>query len=237
MTMVFKINKKKTVYIAIIFLALFYIGQNFRNEREMETKDLLLIDNLSHLSQNFEKELNELCEDYGYNLVVERDADVKYFKNLEGTYSLIILRLHSTNQNNVTWIFTNEPYKPNKYILEQLAGEVHSASVEYNSGVYYVISSYYIQHYLPSKINTDCVILMGCDGLITDDMADSWIKAGSSYYVGWDGNIPINKTDIYTKEIVENYLREGLEKGLVQNLKTNNYQVNESSLRLYYNKK
>ena len=196
--MVFFINRKKSVIIIIVVVILLTNYKqliNFPPSNEEKERVILLVDNLSEINDDFRTDLEALCSENNYELVVKNDADVNFFKKFNGTFSLIILRLHSTNQNNITWLFTNEEYQANKYILEQLAGEIHSARVDYSSRVCFVLSSYYIRHYLTEKIKADCVILMGCNGLDRDDMAKAWIDAGALSYVGWKGDVSINKTD------------------------------------------
>lgn len=79
--------------------------------------------------------------------------------------------------------------------MKQLDGEIHSARVDDSQERVYVVSSYFIKHFLSERIETECVILMGCNGLDSKDMGEAWIEAGASSYVGWIGSIRIEETD------------------------------------------
>ena len=133
----------------------------------------------------------------------------------------------------MTWIFTGELYTPRKYILEQMAFEVHSARANNMSGSYFVISSYFIEHFLSNRIESDCVILMGCNGLSNSDMGEAWIKAGSNSFVSWSGDISLQETDYYTLRLVENYFRNGFEDGLAKVLPSTDYRSGDSWLSIY----
>lgn len=204
--------------ITIISLVLitFLEQRNNINYKNIEnSKEILLIDNLSHISGSFEKNLINECVKNNYSLIVKKDAGVNYFKKLSGNYALIILRMHSTSKYNTTWLFTTEEYKPNKYYLEQIAGEIHGAKVDYNTGTYFVLNSYYITHYIKQNIKTDCVVLMGCSGLKSQDMAQAWTDVGAVSFAGWRGDISLNMTDAYTKDLIKSYFQYGLKEGIL----------------------
>ena len=130
-------------------------------------------------------------------------------------------------------MFTSEEYKPNSYYLEQLAGEISGARVDYLSDTYFVLSSDYFKHYLIGNIKADCVILMGCNGLVSEDMAQAWIDAGASSYVGWCGDISINMTDVYTKDLVQSYIKKGLKQGILDHLPSKELKEEDPAFVVY----
>lgn len=228
-------NKKYLMFLIIAIFIVFLLNRSHipENIDDPPNRDVLLVDGLTAIDDEFKNIVERMCLENGYNLIIVEDVTVQFFKELEGDYFLIILRLHSTHQSNSTWIFTNEVYKPNKYILEQLAGEVHSARTSYGSETYFVISNYYIEHYLTDSITADSVILMGCNGLEKEDMANAWIKAGSKTYLGWTGDIGLSETDYYTQKILEIYFHEGEVSDIVQKLPSSDFETIESSLLIY----
>jgi len=217
----------------VIIFVLAFTSFRLYPDKEDDVKSILLIDNLYNIDDSFQSQLESLCNESGVELYVHQDADVSYLMKLKGSYSLIILRLHSTCQYNVTWAFTCEKYNPDKYVIEQLAGEIHSARVTYQSDYLFVVSSYFIMQHLPDRIDSDCVILMGCNSYDISDMAQAWIKAGASHYVGWNGDISLTDTDEITLMLVENYLKDGVILGVVNVLPSNDFSSGDSWLRVY----
>ena len=216
-----RLNKFYAVpfYIVFFFILVFggglYFSGVFDDVSTQCAEKILLVDSLNGLDDGFGEALSVICGSYGMGLETLQSPSVVSFREIEGDYSLVILRVHSTCKNNVTWIFTSEPYVPDRYILEQLAGEVHSAYVDYNSERVFVVGSYYIEHYLRDRISADCVILMGCNGAQSQDMGVSWVLAGSSYFVGWSGDVELSETDGVTLELIDAYLKRGVEEGLL----------------------
>ena len=225
----------RTAYLLLfaIILVITYTFIRSPPEKEDNTKSILLVDNLYKVDDSFQSQIETICNESGVELYVHQDANVSYLMKLKGTYSLIILRLHSTCQYNVTWAFTSEEYNPNKYVIEQLAGEIHSARVNYQSDNLFVVSSYFILQHLPNNIESDCVILMGCNSFDISDMAKAWIRAGASYYVGWNGDVSLTDTDELTLMLVERYLEDGVILGIVDVLPSNDFTSGDSWLRVY----
>jgi len=228
-------NLKKSVYFKLILILLLVslVTKNSITKVNPNSNGVLLVDSLDFGDQ-FQDELQDICEMNNEVLEIkDTNVTVKYLKEISGQYSLIILRLHSTCQRNVTWMFTGELYTPSKYILEQLAFEVHSAKANNMSDSYFVVSSYFIEHYLSNKIKSECVILMGCNGLTKTDMGKAWVKAGANSFVSWSGDISLQETDYYTLRLVENYFRNGFDEGLANVLPSTDYKSGDSWLSIH----
>ena len=231
-------NIKNSTYfkLASILFLVTLVTKSSIPKVEPNSNGVLLIDSLS-LGDQFRTELQKICDKNNKVLEIkDNNVTVNSFKEISGHYSLIILRLHSTCQRNVTWMFTGEQYFPRKYILEQLAFEVHSAKANNMSDSLFVVSSYYIEHYLSNKIESECVILMGCNGLTNSDMGEAWIKAGANSFVSWNGEISLQETDYYTLKLIDTYFRNGFDEGLVNVLPSPDYKSGDSWLSIHLRK-
>ena len=228
-----RVFKNTNLKLVTIFILVTLFTKGSIKNIEPYPNGVLLIDAL-YSGDYFKDELQKICEKNNQVLEIkDENVTVNYFSEISGNYSLVILRLHSTCQRNLTWMFTGEPYSPTKYVLEQLAFEVHSAKPDNTSTNYFVVSSYFIEHYLSGKITSDCVILMGCNGLITTDMGNAWIKAGSNSYISWNGDISLQDTDRYTLKLVDSYFRNGFKEGLVNVLPSIEYKAGNSWLLIH----
>ena len=124
----FKKNSKYFILVIILILLTFTSKISTKKE-EYASKGVLLIDTLGP-SEFFQNELKNICEKNNEFLEIkENNITVDYFKEISGDYSLIILRLHSTCQSNVTWMFTGEQYSPSKYISASISDSLSASKV------------------------------------------------------------------------------------------------------------
>jgi len=186
----------RSLFIVILICGSLFFTSNNVTKYTNSTVKVLLIDTLSHLNDDFYLNLQKLCNEQNITLdtVSADNFDVEYFKKNEGSYMFVFLRVHSTNQYNRTWIFTGEEYEKNKYLLEQLADEVHRAKPNDYEEYYFVISSDY---FVSKKIKLDSVffVLMGCNGQDTNDMANAFISLGAKCVIGWEGQVALSYSD------------------------------------------
>lgn len=88
--------------------------------------------------------------------------------------------------------------------------------------VYYSPESGELPHFglLPEFVEQDlagefegapAVILMGCDGLRSQRMAEAFIDRGAGAFVSWDQPVSAGHTDTATEELLRLYLSDGLE--------------------------
>lgn len=95
----------------------------------------VIIDQLSEEFPNsfFYQEATEYLENAGYqvDVVTTKDVTVDFYKNLpEKNYKMVIVRTHGadSHQGDNVVLFTGERYQEDKYIQEQLFGQVTKAS-------------------------------------------------------------------------------------------------------------
>ncbi len=115
-------KKKITALLGIMFLVL--IAQR----PEPTTFSAVILDPLS--SENDEPhQLYDLLMDADYEVSYYQSHDVKVstFSLIPPNTDLLILRVHSSIENQKIWVFSAEPYTKYKYQVEQLIDHLHRA--------------------------------------------------------------------------------------------------------------
>ena len=159
-------------------------------------KTVIIIDPLSDES-GFRTQSSKLLNDAGYNVTYfsGEDVTIEFLKNIPSQCDLYIFRVHSTCINNRTWVFTGEKYRAGSYPLLQLADLIHKAKPSLGSSYYFAVSPEFIQQYNRDSFKDGTILMMGCEGLDTDDLAEAFCLEGAAIYVSWDGNVCLQHTD------------------------------------------
>jgi len=187
------------------------------NSNQESVPKAAIVDQLSisQPNQAFVEESTALLNEAGF--VVDyykgKSVTVKFYKNLPThDYSLIILRVHSAAYNperRVLDFFTSEPYSESKYVSEQLKDRVRAcAFAPYEEGdpVYFGITHKFVSSSMKDEFNNTMVIMMGCDGLKYDDMAEAFVEKGAEVYIGWSGLVTSSHTDQVTIDLLQRFL-------------------------------
>jgi hypothetical protein len=173
-----------------------------------------MVDQLSGTTPNpsFSETATRLLVGYGYTVDYYGPGEVTvgFFRNLPSKgYGLVIIRAHSTGYGPVPGqevsIFTSEVYTPTRYVYEQLTYQVARASLgsleEAALGVgplYFSITPLFVRNSMRGEFPGSIVIMMGCTGLITSEMAEAFVAKGAKVYVSWDGTVTADRTDTAT---------------------------------------
>lgn len=184
-------NRKPLIIAAIILTTLLvYQGAN------QNQKTAIIIDPINEESR-FKTRSTNLLTDNGYKVtyISGEDVTVRLLKNLPKDHDIYIFRVHSTCINNRTWIFSGEKYQTESHSLMQLADLVHKARPSLTSAYYFAVSPELIQQYNKDSFTSSLILMMGCKGLTTNDMANAFCLEGASTYVSWDGNVCLDHTD------------------------------------------
>lgn len=104
----------------------------FYDEPQLTTQKAVIIDSLYDDVPNkyFHEQAKKYLEDAGYtvDLYITENATVNFFKKLPSmNYQIIVMRTHAVEaetENNPIMIFTGEKYSEEKYISEQLFGQL-----------------------------------------------------------------------------------------------------------------
>lgn len=159
-------------------------------------KSAIIIDTISDESEFKTQSIRVLTKSgYYVKYLSGEQVTVEFLKNIPKSQEIYIWRVHSTNINNRTWIFTGEKYQTNSYPLLQLTDMIHRARPSLGSAYYFVVSPEFIQQYNPDGFRDGIILMMGCDGLSKTDLAQVFCVEGAAIYVSWDGNVCLQHTD------------------------------------------
>ena len=191
----------------------------------------VLVDQLAATDPNadFVKEATRLLEAAGYvvDYIPAADVTVDSYRDLpERGYKFIILRSHSSDfvgeRDAITgvvvrkWsigLFTNEPYSKETHIEDQRAKRL---AVEQYADVpagerYFGITAEFIARSTRGRFAGATVVLMGCAGLKTDDLARAFVAKGVKNFVSWDLFVTARHTDAATANLLHNLFGLGLD--------------------------
>jgi hypothetical protein len=154
----------------------------------------------------------ELFESAGYDVDVFRGEEVSVgrIKKMSGGYRIVVLRVHSSVYHGRVWFFTGERYSQDRHVLEQLLDEVHPAMPALGSEYLFAVGAEFVLHFLDDRFDGALIIMMGCDGLSSYDLAKSFMEAGAAAYVSWDGPVSLEHTDEATLAMLRALVAEGM---------------------------
>ena len=186
----------------------------FRRREGTGNEKIAIIDPLAQPdSENgFTATCLETFESAGYEVDVwsGQEVTVDRLKNIPEGCAAIVLRVHSTVYHGQVWFFTGERYDSTKHVLEQLADDVHRARTDEGSEYLFAVGADFVLRFMEGRLNNTLVILMGCDGLASQNLARAFLAVGASAYVSWDGPVSLPHTDEATTALIEGLVLEGL---------------------------
>ena len=216
---------KRSPYIALAMLILalpelILLGACATPATELEAK-AAIIDQLCILMPNtaFIQETTQKLEDFGFQVDVYRgnDGTVDLYRKLPTYgYELIIFRVHSgllgvdPEVINKTWLFTTEPYSKTRHVTEQLTDQVTYAKTHDDAPWVFAISAKFITQSMEGQFNDTAIIMMGCDCLHFQDLAQAFIQKGASTYIAWDVSVLLDYVDDATTTLIEKLCSEEL---------------------------
>ena len=114
-------------------------------------------------------------------------------------YGIVIFRNHSTGfgQDSIS-IVTSETYSPDKYVFEQLTGQVADVNLGIASKDFFAITPLFVREAMNGFFPGSIVLMMGCTGLANSEMAQAFVSRGAQVYVSWDKVVQAYRTDTAT---------------------------------------
>ena len=190
--------RHRKLVVVLLIPVLFLLTQNNHSG-----KSALIIDSINQ--EGFKTKSIDLLSRNGYSVdyYSGEEVSVEFLKNVPTGYDLYIFRVHSTCINNRTWVFSGEKYQANSYPILQIAELVHKAKPSQESGYLFAVSPEFIQEYNKDGFKDGIVLMMGCEGLCVNDLAEAFCEEGASIYVSWDGNVCLKHTDRAFLSIIE----------------------------------
>ncbi|MCW4050601.1 MAG: hypothetical protein NWE89_12795 [Candidatus Bathyarchaeota archaeon] len=183
------------VFMAFL-IAVSYLDVVTKDNREVN-KAVIFLDPLYPQDPGYHDEIIALFEEKGYRVdsYIGEDVTVELLRRNKNHYKVWLLRVHSTVNNGMVWVFTGETASSDKYILEQLADEVHPARPSLSSDHLFAVGSDFVRHFMNNMFKESTILVMGCDGLSTDDFARAFTDNEAKAYVSWDGPVSLDHTD------------------------------------------
>lgn len=188
----------------------------------------VIIDQLNDSIPNkyFQDKATQYLELAGYKVDIynTEDITVDFYKNLPSmNYEYIVIRTHGLEDienNNGTYLFTGEKYDINKYISEQLSGQLGKGAPIYEEernlieddivtleeSMYFLVGSKWVDEQMVGDFPDSVILIGGCESLRNKDLATSLIWRGASEVVGWDRTIGSIENDRVMLEFLEKTL-------------------------------
>jgi len=191
--------------IAVILVASLYVlwprSENPNNNHNKPPQTTaVIVDSFYNETPQFTDNAAQFLKSKGINVDVYSGLNVTvdlYSRLPSMGYKLVILRVHSGILGIDTFLFTNEPYRTNGYVTEQLLGEIqmgvlNSSNREnpvFAAGPLFVLAS------TEGRFNDSIVVLSSCLGLASNHLADAFIQRGASAFISWDEKVGLDHTD------------------------------------------
>lgn len=181
------------------------------------------------VDQLSESQENQTFVDESTALLQQAGFDVDYFDGESVTvncyrdlpthcYSVILLRVHSASFNPeqpVFDLFTSELYSKSKYVGEQLDDRVRACAFDtqddpYEPGdpVWFGITHKFIRSSMKGEFYNTMIIMMGCEGMKYNDMAQAFIDRGAAVYIAWDKLVTAPHTDQAAIALLGRFLQQ-----------------------------
>jgi hypothetical protein len=191
----------------------------FKPENPNPELKAAIIDELSLTSPNqtFVQAATDILEQANYSVdyYSGEKVSVDLFRNLPTLgYGVIVLRVHSgtlrvegTQQSfSHVDLSTSELYSSKEYVYEQLAGQLDKDSVTGLDQYYFGIAPNFVTSSMKGKFQNTTVIMMGCEGLTTTDMAKAFVERGAKAYISWSGSVSVSHTDQATITLLQHLI-------------------------------
>jgi len=200
------------VTIALVAIVLAFRGIGSRDHEDEGQIRVVILDPLGGEGEGFTSSAVELFESAGYEVDVLRgeNVSVESVKGISGGYRVVLLRVHSSIYHGRVWVFTGERYRQGSYVLEQLLNEVHPARPTTESEFLFAVGADFALRYLEDGLDDSLVVVMGCDGLSSRDLAMAFTENGAAAYVSWDGPVSLGHTDEATLALLRGLVVEGM---------------------------
>lgn len=169
-----------------------------------------IVDHLSLTAPNqtFKNSSISILEAAGFDVTYYpgKDVTVNFYRNLVShNYGLIVFRVHSAIIGNSTrlGLFTSELFDENKYntpsapyyddIVNAKPQRIVKAYFPDDPIQYFAIAPEFIEKY--GNFQNTTIIMMGCDGIKYNAMAEAFRRKGAKICIGWDGLVSAPHTD------------------------------------------
>ena len=225
-------NKKNLAYgiviVALILICIViysYLNQSNSppSPPDQLPSEAAIVDHLSFReetkNETFKNSSISMLETAGFNVAYYpgESVTVNFYRNLfSKNYSLTVLRVHSAmiGDTEDLGLFTSELLDESKYNNQ---GAPYYDDVVNNRIVkayfpedpateYFAVAPKFIEKY--GSFQNTTIIIMGCDGLKYDSMAEAFRRKGAKVCIGWSGLVSTRHTDQATTRLLQ-HLTQG----------------------------
>ncbi len=190
-----------------------------------------IVDQLSLTAPNpaLAKSATDTLEDAGYTVdyYPGEQVTVNFYRNLPTQdYDLIVFRVHAAMVNGLTpegekfpleyvSLFTGEPFDESKYpddrqLVDGICCPLASAVYYEGGDPLFSVGPDFFEHSANGRFDDTLILMMGCNGLTTDRMAEAFLNKGARAFVSWTDFVTASHTDAATQELLDKLLLEGL---------------------------
>jgi hypothetical protein len=136
----------------------------------------------------------------GYRFIVLRSHTSDFAGSLDPKEAALSTPIASTG------LFTNEVYSTSTHVSDQRATRLMVDSYV-DRGIpwkYFGITPEFLLQSARGRFDGTTIVLMGCSGLKTDDLAQAFMTRGAKEFVSWDQPVTAEHTDAATRELLAN---------------------------------
>lgn len=218
------------VPLVVAFAAVIWWRGGAGPEPVSTTKYAAIIDQLSLTQPNpdFVASATDALQQAGYvvDYVPGEKVTVDLYRQLPSRdYGLIILRVHQGRVAQVDRnlkiqavsqdadLFSGEPYSQTAYVDDQRARRLGRSTYNYATDpqtYLFGVQASFITQSAIGRFPHSLVIMMGCDGLRSDTLAQAFLDKGASAVVGWSDKVSPEHTDSATEKLLFDLLRRKL---------------------------
>jgi hypothetical protein len=220
-------NKLTYIFLAFALILACLIAYSHLNQPNQTSHDqtakAAIVDHLSLMfpNQTFIDMATAILQQAGYEVDYYSggEVSVEFYRRLPTYgYSVIIFRVHSTAvafegkelaNSSIVALFTSDVYSGTKYVYEQLTDQLAKASFgpDYpGQPDYFAILPKFVVSGMNGGFHSTVIIMMGCDGLKYNSMAEAFLQKGAKTYIGWNGPVAAQHTDAATISLIQNLL-------------------------------
>jgi hypothetical protein len=174
---------------------------------------------LSQPNPAFAEATTDLLEQAGYAIdyYPGEEVTVDLYRHLPTLgHELIILRVHSAlgkvGDRPADWVtlFTSESYDKTRFRNDQTKQRLSMVSYYEDGPQYFGIMPGFIKSSMKGDFPDTTIVIMGCDGLKSDTVAEAFVEKGAKAVVAWDGLVSSEHTDAATERLLQHFLIDGL---------------------------
>ncbi len=147
------------------------------------------------------------------------EVTVSFYRQLPFfEYDVIVFRSHADRLQAVddrgelfdeVVLFTSEPYTEERYQNEQNSHDLLIVRYSEGGDPFFGVAAGFIDN-VENGFDGAQIIMMGCEGLLTDTTAKAFIDRGAESYISWNETVTAAHTDAATSVLLGHLVLDGL---------------------------